>query len=103
MAWTLIAKESDIPVQECKYFVVDDVEITIYHLVDGFYATSDTCTHEDCSLSQDGEIDHQEIICKCHGGAFNIKTGKATRMPCISPIETFPIRCHDGQIEVDIS
>lgn len=102
MAWTPVADESDMLVQDFKCFIVDDMEITVYHLDDGFYATSDTCTHEDCSLSQDGEIEKHEIICTCHGGAFDIKTGKATRMPCVSPIETFPVRCHNGRIEVDI-
>ncbi|GLG01171.1 bifunctional 3-phenylpropionate/cinnamic acid dioxygenase ferredoxin subunit [Alicyclobacillus hesperidum subsp. aegles] len=101
MAWVSIADESEIAVGDMKYFSALDVPVTVYHLEDGWYATSDVCTHQDCSLSE-GEIEENEIVCWCHGGAFNIRTGEATRMPCVIPVETFAVRIREGRVEVDV-
>lgn len=84
-----------------KHFSVNGVDIDVYHLEEGWYATADMCTHQDCSLSEGG-LEGNEIVCWCHGGAFDVKTGSATRMPCAIPIETFLIRVCDHQIEVQI-
>lgn len=100
MAWIPVGVESDIPILCMKCFDIDDVELTVYHLEDGWYATADMCTHQDCSLSE-GEIEDDEIVCWCHGGAFDIRTGEATRLPCVIPVETFAVRICDGRIEVD--
>lgn len=102
MAWQQVGQELDIPVGDMKSFVVQGEAITVYHLEEGWYATSDICTHQDCSLSE-GDIEGKEIVCWCHGGAFDIKTGQATRMPCTIPVETFPVEIHDGRIEIDLS
>nr|NNM90365.1 Rieske 2Fe-2S domain-containing protein [Bacilli bacterium] len=103
MAWFELGEADSLPVGALRGFMADGLAVTVYHLEDGFYATADACTHEDCSLSADGEIQDQEVICTCHGGAFHIKTGKATKMPCISPVETFPVQVnHHGKIEIQI-
>lgn len=101
MAWKQICNQSDIPLCDMKCFSVEDMEIIVYHLESGWYATSDMCTHQDCSLSE-GDIEDNEIVCWCHDGAFDIPTGAATRMPCTIPLETFHVRIRDGKIEVDI-
>ncbi|RIV26089.1 non-heme iron oxygenase ferredoxin subunit [Alicyclobacillaceae bacterium I2511] len=102
MTWIPIGKETEVPLAEMKRFTVEDTDIAVYHLNKGWYASIDLCTHQDCSLVE-GEIENEEIVCPCHGGAFNIVTGKATRMPCVAPVETFPIRVVNGLIEVDFT
>jgi len=49
--------------------------IAVYNLCGQFFATDDTCTHGDASLSE-GEIEEGEIYCPFHDGAFDIRTGK---------------------------
>lgn len=102
MAWSKIGPESEVSLGDMKLYTVDGIDVTVYHLKDGWYATADMCTHQDCSLSE-GDIEGNEIVCWCHGGAFDIQTGAATRMPCIVPVETFPVRVTDGAIEIDVS
>ncbi|MCL6443810.1 non-heme iron oxygenase ferredoxin subunit [Alicyclobacillus cycloheptanicus] len=101
MAWHQVCKDSDVPLGDMKNYSIEDVDIDVYHLEDGWYATSDMCTHQDCSLSE-GEIEGSEIVCRCHGGAFDIRTGVATRMPCAIPVETFAVRVRDGFVEVEL-
>ncbi|QSO50444.1 non-heme iron oxygenase ferredoxin subunit [Alicyclobacillus curvatus] len=100
MSWKTIGDISEIATGDMKRFTVDGEDITVYRLEDGWYATSDICTHQDCSLSE-GDVEGNEIICWCHGGAFDIKTGFATRMPCVTALETFPVRILDGKIEIE--
>ncbi|KPV44057.1 Rieske (2Fe-2S) protein [Alicyclobacillus ferrooxydans] len=102
MSWQQVGRESDIAVRDMKSFVIQGEAITVYHLDEGWYATSDICTHQDCSLSE-GDIEGEEIVCWCHGGAFDIKSGRATRMPCTVPVEAFQVQIRDGWIEVDLS
>jgi len=49
--------------------------IAVYNLGGQFFATDDTCTHGDASLSE-GEIEEGEIYCPFQYGAFDIRTGK---------------------------
>lgn len=100
MTWRPVAHEEDITAGNMKSFVIEDEPVTIYRLDDSWFATSDICTHQQCSLSE-GEIDGDEVICECHGGAFDIRSGKATRMPCAIPVQTYPVRLSAGVIEVD--
>lgn len=102
MTWHPLGNASDIPVGDMKCFSIEDTEIDVYHLDNDWYATSDLCTHQDCSLSE-GDMEGNEIVCWCHGGAFDIRTGAATRMPCAIAVETFAVRIRAGQIEVEIT
>lgn len=102
MGWVHVGQQTEIPIGEMQKYIADDIEVNVYHLEQGWYATAEWCTHQDCALSEEGEIDGDEIVCCCHGGAFNVETGAATRLPCVIPIETFPVRVVNGQIEVEI-
>ncbi len=65
------------------------------------YATSDICTHEHCNLS-DGFLEENTVECPCHGGKFDIKTGKVMALPPTKPLQVFETRIVDGVIEVKI-
>ncbi|MBX6352417.1 MAG: Rieske 2Fe-2S domain-containing protein [Thermoflavifilum sp.] len=85
-----------------RLFKVDDINLLVYHLSDGWYATGEICTHQACSLWDDGELEEPEIVCTCHGGAFDIRSGAPTRMPCVIPLETYDTRVVEGQVEIDL-
>ena len=55
-----------------------------------FYLTDDTCTHAMASLAG-GDVYEGTIICPLHGGAFDLKTGKATEAPCEVDLKTYEI------------
>ena len=64
------------------------------------YAVSDTCTHEEVSLSE-GEIWDGSVQCPQHGSLFDLATGEVTGMPAQIPVETFSVQVEDGTIFVD--
>ncbi len=63
------------------------------------YAFADTCTHEECSLS-DGILTDTEVDCPCHGSVFDIRSGEALVGPALESVQTFAVRVEAGRIEV---
>lgn len=74
--------------------------IALYRVGDlaaGVYATDDTCSHMQASLTE-GEQHGYIVTCPRHGGRFDVRTGQAVRFPAVAPIDTFPVEIKNGQI-----
>ncbi|MCZ6731504.1 MAG: non-heme iron oxygenase ferredoxin subunit [Gammaproteobacteria bacterium] len=78
---------------------VDGVMIAVFNLDGEYYAIEDICTHDGGELAS-GELAGEEIVCPRHGAHFNIKTGEVTAPPAYEDVATFPVRVHDGKIQV---
>lgn len=71
--------------------------------VDGrYFAFQDACTHEACPLSE-GDLEGHIVICGCHGGEFDVRTGEPVDGPVYLPLRTFRIAETGGEIEIVIS
>lgn len=77
--------------------------IAVYRLEDGYYATADTCTHAQSSLSA-GDIDLEDCTVECpyHGSAFDIKTGRALGPPANVPVKTYAVRIEGDEVFVEV-
>ena len=83
---------------------IDGREPLAVYLVEGnFYVTDDTCTHGKASLADEGELDGFIIECTWHDGAFDIRTGEPTAMPCTRPIRTYPCEVQDDAVYADLA
>ncbi len=78
----------------------DGTRIALYNVNGTLYATTDTCTHEDASLSEEGWIDEQQVICGWHLCGFDIASGATETSPCSEPLQTYPVEVTDGTIHV---
>jgi 3-phenylpropionate/trans-cinnamate dioxygenase ferredoxin subunit len=76
--------------------------IAVYRLNDGFYATEDTCSHAQASLSA-GDIDLEECTVECpyHASAFDIRTGRVLSLPANRPVKTYPVKVEGGEVFVE--
>jgi nitrite reductase/ring-hydroxylating ferredoxin subunit len=81
---------------------IDGEALAIYRIGDEVFATADICTHGEASLSEDGYIEDGKVICSWHDGAFDIRTGEACRVPCMDPLQAYPIVIRDGEVFVEI-
>lgn len=79
----------------------DGHRVALYQVDGEFFATDDTCTHGEASLSEDGSVEGHVVHCGWHNGSFDIRTGEACAMPCSVALRTWPIRIVDGQVCVD--
>jgi 3-phenylpropionate/trans-cinnamate dioxygenase ferredoxin subunit len=100
-AYHPIADASEIPPGATYQAVVGETEIAIYNVDGELYATQDTCSHEEASLSG-GELFGHQIECPLHGARFDIRTGKALTLPAVYPIKTYPVRVVDGRVEIEL-
>lgn len=102
MAWVALLNCNEIAPGESRRIDLDkSPPIAIYNLRGEYFATDDTCTHGEASLSE-GDIAGDEIICPFHLGAFDIRTGAAVMAPCSEPLRTYRVRVDDETLYVEI-
>lgn len=99
--WVRVASTDEIPSGEGRYFDVDGEPIAVFHVDGEFHAISDICTHEESSLAE-GDLDGEIVECALHGAQFNVRTGEVVALPAVVPVQTFPLRVVDNEIEVEI-
>ncbi|MFT5110947.1 MAG: 3-phenylpropionate/trans-cinnamate dioxygenase ferredoxin subunit [Parasphingorhabdus sp.] len=64
---------------------------------DDLYAVSDTCSHEDASLSL-GALKNATISCPLHGSRFCLRTGAALDEPAEVAIQVYTVEVIEGRI-----
>ena len=101
MTATMAAKASEIAPGQMRVVDVSGVRVAICNVDGTFYAIEDVCTHDDGPLG-DGALNGDQVECPRHGGRFNVKTGRATRMPAIVPVRSFPVRVEGGDIYIEV-
>ena len=62
-----------------------------------FFATDDTCTHEDASLST-GFLQDEWVKCPLHGSRFNVCTGEVADEPADVNLRTYAVRIDGNDI-----
>ena len=65
-----------------------------------FFAIDDGCPHQGASLAE-GTFHGGRVICPLHSWVFDVATGRCPR-DSHDPVGTYPTRCADGHIEVQI-
>jgi 3-phenylpropionate/trans-cinnamate dioxygenase ferredoxin subunit len=98
-----IGSVAEVPAGEARQFVVDGHRIAVVRIEDDFYAISDTCTHQNISLSE-GEVheDTRELECWKHGSTFSLVTGEPSSLPATRPVPVFTIRRDGDELYVEV-
>ncbi len=100
--WIRVGKKDEIPVNGAKVVFVNEEPIAVFRVGDDeFYAVADTCSHDEASLAEGELVDRYVVECPRHGAWFDIRTGKALRMPAVYPIRTFPVRVEGDEVFVE--
>ena len=99
--WVTVCREADVPTGEMRAFELGGTRVAVGHLDDGSWvAFDDTCTHEKCSLSEQGDLEGPWVVCYCHNSAFDIATGAVIRGPAEDPIGVYNVRTVGGEVQV---
>lgn len=97
-----VAAEPDVPEDSVRLVEVQGEPICLAHTEDGaWYAISDTCSHEDFSLSE-GELWGTSVECPQHGSRFDLRTGRPNMLPAVEPVPIYPVTVVDGEVYVDL-
>lgn len=71
--------------------------VAVYRTEDGdWFASDDSCTHEQFSLGSESDLEDEEVVCPLHMARFDLRTGKALCFPA-----TIALRMHEVVIEGD--
>lgn len=96
-----VAKTGELNNGERLYLEIDERSIVLFNIAGEYFAIGDICSHDDGPVG-DGELEGHQIICPRHGARFDVRTGKALTLPAIVDIPAYPVRVHNGDIEVGI-
>jgi 3-phenylpropionate/trans-cinnamate dioxygenase ferredoxin subunit len=96
-----VARLDELPEGGRLLLDVGDLAIAVFRIAGRTFAIDDVCTHDDGPLGE-GEIDGESIECPRHGARFDLATGKATGLPAVVDIASYPVRVVDGQIQVGL-
>lgn len=99
-AFEAVARLEDVPVGTLLAVRTSAGEkICLINDEGDLYAVSDTCTHQDFPLSE-GHVSAGKIECVWHGAQFDLRTGKATKLPAVKPLPVYELRVENGRILV---
>lgn len=90
-----------VPPNSVRAFIVGGQKIAVFNLDGKFYAISDTCSHDEASLSE-GEIEDKEIECPRHGARFEIPTGRNLTLPAVIPVKKYEVKVEGSKILVAV-
>lgn len=97
--WVRAVAEQALADGEHVVVDVDGVEVAVFKLDGRYYAIEDVCTHDGAEIAS-GVLEGEEIVCPRHGARFCVKTGAVRAAPAYEDLVCFPVRIHDGYVEV---
>ena len=95
-----VASLDELPPGTLRSVEVDGFSICLVNADGEIYAVRDNCSHRDFPLCEGTLHGGATIECAWHGARFDLKTGRALRLPAIKPVKTFEVVVEDGEIKV---
>jgi nitrite reductase/ring-hydroxylating ferredoxin subunit len=96
-AWTSLGPAEQRP--DFGSIRIGELVLAVARLDDGSFAVfDDTCTHEECPLSE-GELDADRVICYCHSSEFDVRSGAVLRGPATEPVRVYATRTVGAELE----
>ena len=81
---------------------VRGVRVAVANVGGTYYAFDDACTHEQCSLAEQGELAGTTLTCTCHGSEFDVRTGKVLAPPATVPVKVFRTRVEGDALQIEV-
>ncbi len=92
-----VAETTDFDDVVSKRIDVNGKKVALFKVEGGYFAISDTCTHEEASISE-GDVDGNIVACPRHGARFDVKTGAVLSLPAMRPLETYEVKVDGDDI-----
>ena len=102
MSFVPVAREGDVARGEVKVVDADGKSLALGHCLDDSWGAIDNvCTHDGGTLGE-GELEDCLVECPRHGARFDLLTGEVQSLPAVFPVNAYPVRVVDGEIQVDV-
>lgn len=93
-----VATVDEIPPGTSKLIEIEELRIALFNLDGEFYAIEDICTHDGGPLVEGDIVDGCLVECPRHGARFDVRTGKAVRMPAFEPTTAYAVRVEGDDV-----
>ena len=93
---------NEIPMGEVKAVGVRGTRIAVANVGGTYYAFDDACTHEECSLGDEGELSGTTLTCACHGAEFDVRTGAVLAPPATRPVKVYRTRVEGDALQIEV-
>jgi len=97
-----IVKTNQVPAGEVVAADAGGTRIAVANVDGTYYAFEDACTHEQCSLAEQGELAGTTVTCTCHGSEFDVRTGKVLAPPALLPVKVYRTRIVGDALQVEV-
>jgi len=97
-----VAEPDELKPGQKKVVIVEDRAIAVFNIDGNYYAIDDMCTHDGGPLAG-GPLDGHVIECPRHGARFDVRTGKALRMPAVAPVQTHEVVVREDGVYVRLA
>ena len=97
-----VARIAELPPGKMRRVDVGKLRILLANVDGQFYATDDTCSHEDASLST-GFLKGEWVKCPLHGSRFNVRTGEVADEPAEVNLRTYDVRIDGNDICLNLA
>lgn len=94
-----VCSEGEIPDGGYKVLPLQD-PIAVFNLGGDYFAIDDYCTHEKCSLTEEGYVIGDEIECGWHCAKFSIRTGEVMAPPATRDLKTYDVLVEGSEVFV---
>ena len=99
---TTVGKAADIKSGELAAFLANGVRVAVANVDGRYYAVDELCTHEQCSLVEDGTLDGTVLTCGCHGAQFDVTTGEVLAPPAFEPLAVYPVHVDQDDLVIEV-
>jgi anthranilate 1,2-dioxygenase ferredoxin subunit len=100
-AWHVVGAPDEFVEGEPRAVVAAQKPIAIFRLGEALFALHDLCTHGFARLS-DGYVEDDCVECPLHQGLVDIRSGVPRCAPITEPVRSYPVRIHEGNVEVHV-
>jgi 3-phenylpropionate/trans-cinnamate dioxygenase ferredoxin subunit len=97
-----VRQAADVKPGELAALDVKGVRIALANVNGQLFAIDELCTHEQCSLAEDGTLEGTVVTCGCHGAQFDVTTGQVLAPPAVEPLKVYQLHVEGGQIVVEV-
>ena len=100
MAKVRVGVLEDFPEGEVRVVFAESHRIAVGNVEGELYAFDDICTHDEGPLG-DGELYEHQVECPRHGARFDVRTGRAVRLPAVRGVSTYTVTLVGDEVFVE--
>ncbi|MGX9962023.1 non-heme iron oxygenase ferredoxin subunit [Roseomonas sp. F4] len=95
-----LCAQAEVPEGEGRRVETEIGDFAVFRLDGAFFVMANACTHGPGHLGL-SPVEGGEVVCEAHRGRFDIRTGRATRLPCREAVQVWDAVLRDGAIWID--